>query len=129
MNIRVSWIAYKRRVSRGKIGDEELDDYGRVVSFSMLNYHPRPYAGRVAIVQSEPPAQDLCPGDNTVGWGDLVKGKLEIHFIPDIPRHEEMFREPYSQFAAMRLAAILSEAQETSSANALTNAGGTSVIK
>jgi thioesterase domain-containing protein len=62
-------------------------------------YHPQPYPGRVTVFRPKI-NYDFYP-DPQLGWGDLVRGGLEIVELPVNPH--AMLIEPYVQVLAERL--------------------------
>jgi thioesterase domain-containing protein len=70
-------------------------------------YDPRPYDGqRVALFRSEM-RQTGRFRDPLLGWGELIRGKLDVHVVPG--DHESMFKEPAIALLARTLTSYLSQ--------------------
>ncbi|HEY9878540.1 MAG TPA: amino acid adenylation domain-containing protein [Leptolyngbyaceae cyanobacterium] len=77
------------------------------------NYRPQPYDGKAVLIQaSHQPTQrglKLNLTDAQLGWGDLIKGGLEIHALPC--DHFSMMQEPILPLVAAKLQASLQASQ------------------
>jgi acyl transferase domain-containing protein len=58
------------------------------------NYYPRPYNGRVVIFRASEQPHGIYP-DPTLGWGELIKGEVELYEIPAY--HQTIIQEPQAQ--------------------------------
>jgi amino acid adenylation domain-containing protein/FkbH-like protein len=70
---------------------------------ALLNYYPRPYAGRVTLFRSRG-HQLICSFDEQYGWGELAR-EVEVEIVPG--SHESILEEPHVKFLAERLSACL----------------------
>ncbi|HWY74914.1 MAG TPA: amino acid adenylation domain-containing protein, partial [Verrucomicrobiae bacterium] len=70
---------------------------------ALLNYYPRPYAGRVTLFRSRG-HQMICSFDEQYGWGELAR-EVEVEIVPGA--HESILEEPHVEFLAERLNACL----------------------
>ena len=79
----------------------------RINDAAALQYVPRPYAGRVALIRPKSNFRGL--DDPTFGWGGLVGGGLSTHEVPIYPRG--MLVEPFVQTLAEQVKAALAQAR------------------
>jgi thioesterase domain-containing protein len=79
----------------------------RVNDEAASRYVPRPYSGRVVVI--EPKASFLGLDDPSLGWGEVVHDGLEIRKIPVYPKG--MLVEPFVQMLAQELRVYLREAE------------------
>lgn len=84
-----------------------LVDLAQIEILILRNYHPRPYPGRVLLFRCEQRSA-MRYMDSTYGWGELVKGGLEIIDLPG--SHTDMFDEPVVSSVAQELEARLRSA-------------------
>jgi amino acid adenylation domain-containing protein len=70
-----------------------------------LQYVPRPYVGRVAVIR--PKGHFLGLADRSLGWSEVVRDGLEVHQLPVYPRG--MLVEPFCQRLAETLNLCLQE--------------------
>jgi len=76
--------------------------------FSKFDYRPQPYPGNVALIRGETPG--LVPDGDDLGWADLVRGRLQVRFLP-FSLNYEVFREPKVTPVAHVLDELLEAAQ------------------
>ena len=79
----------------------------RINDEAVLQYVPRPYAGRVALIR--PKANFRGFDDPTFGWGGLVGSGLSTHEVPIYPRG--MLVEPFVQTLAEQVRSALAQAR------------------
>jgi amino acid adenylation domain-containing protein len=77
-------------------------------------YVPQPYPGRVVLFRAAEPWDETEPGsehndDPCNGWGDLVRGGLEVHVVPG--DHYKILDKPHAGVLGEKLRACLLEAQ------------------
>ncbi|MHC5597292.1 MAG: non-ribosomal peptide synthetase [Nostoc sp.] len=78
----------------------------------MSEYIFSPYFGEVILLRTEDENRDEAIGtqyDPQFGWGDLVPGGLDIHYIPG--SHFDLLKEPNVQVLAETLRNCLTQAQ------------------
>ncbi|MBE8987319.1 amino acid adenylation domain-containing protein [Nostoc sp. LEGE 12450] len=71
-----------------------------------------PYPGRAILLRTDDDSRGEAIGtryDPQFGWGELVTGKLDIHYIPG--SHDGLFNEPHVQVLAETLRNCLIQAQ------------------
>ncbi|MBD2244331.1 non-ribosomal peptide synthetase [Nostoc sp. FACHB-888] len=71
-----------------------------------------PYLGRAILLRTEDENRDEAIGteyDPQFGWGEIVAGGLDIHYIPG--SHLDLLNEPYVQVVAEKLKNFLIQAQ------------------
>ena len=78
---------------------------------ALVNYHPKPFEGRVHLFRS-PGHPLLCSFDDDYGWGDLARGGVEITVVPGV--HEKILEEPNVQSLATELSRSLDQATHSS---------------
>jgi thioesterase domain-containing protein/acyl carrier protein len=88
--------------------------FGGIEYFAVSHYRPKPYPGRVLVVQAATPLEAL-DSDPGMGWGEVVPGGLEVHSAAG--GHRDMFKEPYVAALAGKLGAYLVEAREAFTAS------------
>jgi hypothetical protein len=72
-----------------------------------MQYVPRPYSGRVAVIR---PKGSFWGLDHpSLGWGEVVRDGLEIREIPVYPKG--MLIEPFVQMLAAELKVCLENAE------------------
>nr|WP_321162352.1 amino acid adenylation domain-containing protein [Nostoc sp. KVJ3] len=79
---------------------------------AMSEYTFSPYLGRAVLLRADDRSRDDAIGtqyDPQFGWGDLVAGGLDIHYIPG--SHHNLFNEPHVQVLAETLRNCLIQAQ------------------
>jgi len=69
-------------------------------------YHPRPYAGNLAVFRT-PIYPFFCSFDPTFGWNEFVTGALTVKVIPGA--HESILDEPHVREVARELKGCLRE--------------------
>jgi thioesterase domain-containing protein len=81
-----------------------LRDLEQIIYVAASAYRPEPYPGRATIFQcaERPSGRDW---DLQLGWGELVKGGLEVYEIPG--DHRTIFLEPNVDILASKLGACL----------------------
>jgi hypothetical protein len=79
----------------------------RINDQAELQYVPRPYSGRVAVIR--PIGSFWGLDDPSLGWSGVVRDGLEIRKIPVYPKG--MLVEPFVQRLAQELSACLKEAK------------------
>jgi amino acid adenylation domain-containing protein/FkbH-like protein len=79
---------------------------------ALLDYHPRPYAGRVQLFRS-PGHPMLCSFASDYGWGTLSKG-VDISIVPGV--HEKILEEPCVRSLAKELKVRLDQLSAAESA-------------
>jgi myxalamid-type polyketide synthase MxaB len=75
---------------------------------AVRHYRPHTYPGPVLLIQPNPTLEALSM-DPEMGWGDVVRGGLEIYSVSG--GHGGMFKEPHVDALAEKLSACLVEAQ------------------
>jgi aspartate racemase len=94
-------------VNKGKRPELFLEDFNETVG---LSYRPKAYAGKATLFR--PSRNYAFYQDPLMGWGNLVRGGLEIVDLPVNPGG--MFVEPYVQAMAAKLKEELEKSQHTS---------------
>jgi amino acid adenylation domain-containing protein len=82
-----------------------LRDLPDILFVAARGYHPRPYSGRVALLQ--PRGSGARARDSRWGWGALVNGGLVVREVPGM----RLFVEPDVEQLARELRGFLLEAQ------------------
>ena len=85
-----------------------LEAVGKYHVQAALSYRPKPYPERVALFRATKQPLDIVP-DQTMGWGPLLKGPLDIHDIP--AHHQNIMIEPRVRLLAQQLAACVDRAR------------------
>jgi thioesterase domain-containing protein len=98
------------RLLRRAFGRKTRDNYRhllikKVNDEAALQYVPRPYVGRVAIIR--PKGHFLGLADRSLGWSEVVRDGLEVHELPVYPRG--MLVEPFCQRLAETLKLCLQD--------------------
>ena len=70
-------------------------------------YRPRPYRGNIALFRVSHPLRGF-DSNGSLGWGDLVSGKLEVHEVPGY--HKNILKEPRVEALAVKLKQCLKAA-------------------
>jgi amino acid adenylation domain-containing protein len=65
-----------------------------------LEYHPSPYNGKVVIFRASRQPRGIQP-DPRLGWGDLIKGELDLREIPG--HYIDIFVEPSVRYLGEQL--------------------------
>jgi thioesterase domain-containing protein len=73
---------------------------------AMQSYRPQPSSTRVTLLKAEQATVETP--DETMGWGALTSGKVEIHTVPG--SHFTIVREPYVRSLAEQLADCINKA-------------------
>jgi amino acid adenylation domain-containing protein len=95
--------------------DSYLDIIGANIQ-AMKKYTFQVYSGSVTLFRTEDDNRGDAVGvkyDPQFGWGDIVTGGLEIHYIPG--SHLSLLDEPYVQVLAEKFQTCLQKAQELNS--------------
>jgi aspartate racemase len=79
----------------------------RVNDQAASRYVPRPYSGRVVVIQ--PKANFLGLDDPSLGWGEVVNDGLEVRKIPVYPKG--MLIEPFVRMLAQELSVHLTQTE------------------
>jgi thioesterase domain-containing protein/acyl carrier protein len=108
---RRSWaerIVAARNMLRPRPDSEHLKRVRRANSRAIRNYVARPFAGRIALIESERTARrpELAA---RAGWSRVASGGLDHVVAPG--DHRSMLREPQVGVLAERLAALLDDAE------------------
>jgi thioesterase domain-containing protein len=74
---------------------------------AMQNYRPQPSSTRVTLLKAGEQGTMETP-DETMGWGALTSGEIEIHTVPG--SHFTIVREPYVRSLAEELADCINSA-------------------
>jgi aspartate racemase len=109
----LTWFYRKRQMKRDRVYTEALKAQNvnlRMLNVLQPNYHaqdsyqPQPYDGDVEVyrAQLQSPRSAHNP---TLGWGDLVQGKITVHTMPG--RHLTMMKEPHVQALGQQINASL----------------------
>ena len=85
-----------------------LEAVGKYHVQAALSYRPQPYSGRVTLFRATKQPLDIVP-DQTMGWGPLLNGRLDIHEIP--AHHQNIMIEPRVSLLAQQLAACVDRAR------------------
>jgi thioesterase domain-containing protein len=99
---RLRWrFSYDLRL---RTNNGRLRDLEQIIYVAASAYRPEPYPGRATIFQcaERPSGRDW---DLQLGWGELVKGGLEVYEIPG--DHRTIFLEPNVDILASKLGACL----------------------
>jgi thioesterase domain-containing protein len=72
----------------------------------MQIYRPQPSSTRVTLLKAGERANETS--DETMGWGALTSGEIEIHTVPG--SHFTIVREPYVRNLAEKLAGCINRA-------------------
>lgn len=91
LKLNAEYVIYRRRLRLGLPIPARMQNWTYANWFSKLDYRPQPYPGNVALIRGETP--DLVPDGDDLGWADLVRGKLQVRFLP-FSLNYEIFREP-----------------------------------
>jgi hypothetical protein len=108
VGVRFRRSAYKLRLRSQMRQDDPPEDVFRVRRSSTRYYKPKPYPGRVLLFQGT----QLVSGryrEPKYGWGDLVKGGLEISVVRG--DHLDLFDEENIEPTALELRSRLFETQ------------------
>ena len=104
----------RKRLARGVLRGlgrplpEALRETQNAIVGASRAYCPRTYAGNITLFRADRQPSGISP-DPTLGWGDLVKGKLEIHEIPGT--HGTIVVEPRVRFLIEKLEPCLERAR------------------
>ena len=102
---RTIWQLSLDQGSNGSAG--KMHNADAVVHPAFHRYEPRPYAGKMVLLQSSDwPTGDYF--DFALGWKDVVREGIDFHRIPG--NHPDMFREPNVGVVAEKLRSYLSPA-------------------
>ena len=85
-----------------------LEAVGKYHVQAALSYRPKPYPERVTFFRATKQPLDIVP-DQTMGWGPLLNGPLDIHDIP--AHHQNIMIEPRVSLLAEQLAACVDRAR------------------
>jgi len=83
------------------VGEAEVRSYLKVYTANVQavrRYSPRPYPGRVTLLRTK---FDLPGTDETLGWGALARGGVDVFEVPGA--HHEMVSEPHVSVLAQLL--------------------------
>ncbi len=105
------WRAAYKALMRGGASaraSQHLRDIERVIVLAALDYHPKPYSGRVVYFR-----RGLIPDsvDSTFGWGDLLPRGLEVYETTGA--HGEMFASPHVEGLAAKVTELLAASRGT----------------
>ncbi|MCH8029348.1 MAG: amino acid adenylation domain-containing protein [Candidatus Dadabacteria bacterium] len=79
-------------------------------NFRALNdYQPKPYPGKVTLFNGSTKIAE-SPKDNTIGWGKLARGGIELYVIPG--NHFTLLQYPQVQILAWRLKTCINRSGE-----------------
>jgi thioesterase domain-containing protein len=117
MSNRIAFL--KARLARSAA--EAKRDPVHEVYFPGPEFVPKTYSGRLAVFRAR--KQPLYRiRDKTLGWGRLVPGGVEVHFIPGT--HSNLLSEPHVQGLARAVkTCLLSEPAAVAQATAVVQAG------
>jgi aspartate racemase len=76
---------------------------------AMQNYRPQASSRAVTLLKADEQANAEAP-DETMGWGALTTGEIEIHSVPG--SHFTLVREPYVRRLAEQLADCINRAEK-----------------
>jgi thioesterase domain-containing protein len=85
-----------------------------IAYFAVRHYRPQTYPGRALLIESTA-LLEAAYGDHGMGWGELVRGGLEVESVA--VGHREMFMEPYVNTLAEMVGAYIIEAQASFTAS------------
>jgi thioesterase domain-containing protein len=92
-----------------------LDVLEKAHKMAYANYEPRPYQGPVVLFRVSKQPLGIHP-DPTLGWGELMKGGLELYEVPGY--RFGILQEPRVRILAEQLRACLDKAQMRATAGA-----------
>lgn len=105
----VQWFYRKRNLQRDRVYTKALQAQNvnlRMLNVLQPNYHaqeqyqPQPYVGDLEVYRAQ--QQSSQSADHpTLGWGELVQGRVTIYTIPG--RHLTMIKEPHVQHLGWQL--------------------------
>jgi amino acid adenylation domain-containing protein len=72
----------------------------RAINLAVKHYHPRPYAGDVAVMRTRQGAT-MALGQPDLGWGDLVQGSVLVSEIPGL--HNTILEGPQLEVVGHRI--------------------------
>ena len=76
---------------------------------ALMNFHPRPYSGRVHLFRS--PGHPLwCSFEPDYGWGELARGGVSITTVSGA--HEKILEEPWVDETAAAVKSVLDQNRE-----------------
>ena len=102
-----SWLAGFNRRDWHSLA-YRLEAVGKHHVQAALSYRPKPYPDKVTLFRATKQPLDIVP-DQTMGWGPLLNGALEIHDIP--AHHQNIMIEPRVRVLAQQLAACVDRAR------------------
>jgi amino acid adenylation domain-containing protein len=100
----MQWLV-DRELRKGKIRSPRLRHFHIIANYhrAIEAYQPPTYQGPVTIFKAV-----STPGPDDLGWGALVKGKLDVHVIPG--DHYSMIKDPEVQQLVQELSACMDRA-------------------
>jgi len=108
LKLNAEYVIYRRRLRLGLPIPARMQKWKYATWFSKFDYRPQPYPGNVALIRGETPG--LVPDGDDLGWADLVRGRLQVRFLP-FSLNYEVFREPKVTPVAHVLDELLEAAQ------------------
>jgi len=87
----------------------QFEELGKRHIALFRRYEFKPYVGNVTLINAEKHHKGIIP-DATLGWGEIVKGEIDIH---EIPGHRlSMIKQPRVKFLAAKLKTALQKAKK-----------------
>jgi len=116
--------SFRKNLARGVLNSlgiplpDTLKETQNAVHIALRNYQPLTYAGTVTLFRCNKQPIGIYP-DPTLGWGELVTGRLEIHEVPGT--HGTLVHEPRVRFLVGKLEECLEDARSAEPAMAISN--------
>jgi len=86
----------------------QFEELGKRHITLLRQYEFQPYLGNVTLINSEKHPIGIIP-DATLGWGEIVKGEIDVH---EIPGHRlSMLKQPRVKFLGAKLKIALQKAE------------------
>jgi amino acid adenylation domain-containing protein len=112
----------KKSITRGilkRLGQplpETLRETQNAISVAARTYHPQQYPGVLTLFRATKQPSGIYP-DPTLGWGELVTGKLDIHEVPG--SHGTLVVEPRVRHLVEKLDACLESVESYAMASSV----------
>jgi amino acid adenylation domain-containing protein len=113
MMLRRRLVYARKRIQRsayraaGRRLPESLVASHRRMAEARRKFTPRPYSGKITLFRATNQPRGIVP-DETLGWGPLALGGLEIHDVPGF--HADIVLEPRVRFLVEKLRPCLERA-------------------
>jgi thioesterase domain-containing protein len=112
--IRRKYLQIKRRIARGVLMSlgrplpDALVATQNAIQAASTAYRPVPYQGDAVLFRASKRSRVLCH-DDTLGWSNFVKGRLDIHEVNG--SHGSIVVEPRVRFVAATLTGLLDNSE------------------